>query len=171
MWWIMSLFAAVILASIAKELMIVRARQRKIHTKAAFNRAFPTCIHGELIEVESGGEIVAYICGDCDEQVDVDAPAATRYRVQKRIETGFSDMVQSLNEDKANLQRTIDASGRQTNEQAKRFAARTQQFDQGGHVPPATYVNVMPDLSNFKGRIPPKQDSLRIKRSPKGSWM
>ena len=114
------------------------------------------CQHPKLIEVDESatGEIVAYICEKCDAQVDITDQAAVDHRKVEAVANGWADLTGKLNEDKADMQ-------------AKIFAARTQLAEIEAGSP---YVKVMPDLSNFKGRIPPKKESLKGKRAPKGSW-
>lgn len=130
------------------------------------------CQHANLIDVESVGEIVAYICADCDDQIDVDSTAATRHRVRNRVDAGYRDMVQELGEEKAKLLATIDEKGRQTDAQARRFAARTQQLSQGGYIASDVYLQVEPDLEGFRTQLLREGETrpappLRVKRVPR----
>lgn len=104
------------------------------------------CSHPDLIDVESVGEIVAYICVTCNAQVDVEDPAATRHRNRVRVEKGYADMAQDL----AVLHVIVDEKGRQTEEQARRFAALTQRHDEAA-----------------KRASELKRQTLKVKRSPK----
>jgi hypothetical protein len=131
------------------------------------------CKHAELIPVEiSTGEVVAYICKGCDTQVDVDAPAATRSRIQLDW-TDIKDELEPVRVEldteafKAELQEKmlgyttslmqerakVAEDSNKTKEvlQAEQFAARVR--------------------AQEKGRIPPKQEAIKLKRRPKGSWM
>jgi hypothetical protein len=130
------------------------------------------CQHGELIEVESFGEIVAYICGKCDAQVNLDHPLAKQYLARAKVDIGYRDMVQSMNQGKLELQRAIDERGRQTEAQARRFAARTQQLSQSGYIASDVYLQVEPDLDGFRAKLLREGETrpappLRVKRVPR----
>lgn len=116
------LIAAVISAAFAA---IIRKgfvdRQKRFDAKDFYIPIGPTpepgCRHGELVEVDEKltGEIVAYICGRCGDQLLVDDPAAIRFRKDKEILKGWNEITD-----------TIDAAGNQTVSQAERFALRVK---------------------------------------------
>jgi len=97
------------------------------------------CPHTDLIEVDESatGEIVAYICVKCDEQVDFRDDAAKAYRQAQRIGKGWANLTDELTEDREVAQ-------------AQAFAARTRLAELAAGSP---YVMVEPSLKGFKTEI------------------
>lgn len=78
------------------------------------------CGHGELVEVDEHltGEIIAYICGLCGDQLSMNNAAATRFRRDKKLLAEWEEIKDQID--------SVDEAGNQTVGQAERFALRSQ---------------------------------------------
>jgi hypothetical protein len=74
-----------------------------VDTVGPGRKALGGCGHGQLLEVESGGEIVAYLCQKCNEQVMPDDRAAKAHRERKAAEEAQAAERRRIDEKWTNL--------------------------------------------------------------------
>lgn len=161
------------------------------------------CQHAVITPVTPSGEeqIVAWICcnADCYEQLELTDPAVVDHlKVEaqmaqaKEIEANWDKVkawtetdidrarkfLEYIGDDKQAERYQAHLKGEQTEEQAKRFAARTQEnedmarkgrFSKGGYVPEQVFVPLSPDLNGLardlsrKARDKQRQDHREMK--------